>query len=118
YEAWLDEWLDMLTPLLRPAASIYICSDWRGSAAVHRAAERRFRVRNRITWEREKGRGAAGNWKNCAEDIWFCTMGDDYHFDVEAVKLRRRVIAPYTRPDGEPKDWERTGAGDFRLTHP
>lgn len=118
YEAWLGEWLGAMVRLLRPAASIYICADWRGSAAVHRAAEKFFRVRNRITWEREKGRGAAANWKNCSEDIWFCTVGDEYCFNVEAVKLRRRVIAPYTRPDGQPKDWQRTQDGDFRMTHP
>ena len=60
---------------------------------------------DRITWEREKGRGAKANWKNNTEDIWFCTVGDDYYFDVAAVKLKRRVIAPYRTGDGEPKDW-------------
>jgi site-specific DNA-methyltransferase (adenine-specific) len=74
-------------------------------------------VRNRITFEREKGRGARSNWKNASEDIWFATRGDDYYFDVEAVKLRRRVLAPY-RSDGQPKDWDETEAGNFRLTHP
>jgi site-specific DNA-methyltransferase (adenine-specific) len=36
---------------------------------------------------------------------------------VEAVKLKRRVIAPYTE-DGVPKDWEESETGRFRLTHP
>jgi site-specific DNA-methyltransferase (adenine-specific) len=80
--------------------------------------ERHFSVRNRITWEREKGRGARTNWKNCSEDIWFCTVSDDYVFNVDAVKLKRRVIAPYTDPKGKPKDWDQSPAGRFRLTHP
>jgi site-specific DNA-methyltransferase (adenine-specific) len=75
-------------------------------------------VRNRITWEREKGRGATSNWKNCSEDIWFCTMSEEYFFDVEAVKLKRKVIAPYRHLSGEPKDWEETTNGNYRLTHP
>jgi len=82
------------------------------------SAEKYFVVRNRVTWEREKGRGAKTNWKNSLEDIWFCTVSDKYHFDVDAVKLRRRVIAPYTNSDGTPKDWARTENGNFRDTHP
>jgi len=44
-------------------------------------------------------------------------MGDDYYFDVESVKQKRRVIAPY-KVNGQPKDWEETEDGKFRLTHP
>ena len=91
--------------------------DWKSSTALQRVLERHVIVRNRITWEREKGRGAKTNWKNSSEDIWFCTMSADYFFDVEAVKLKRKVIAPY-RENGLPKDWDETEAGDFRLTHP
>lgn len=117
YEAWLDSWLAPLIKTLKPTASIYICGDWQSSAAIHRVAQKYFIVRNRITWEREKGRGAQTNWKNASEDIWFCTMSKNYTFNVEAVKLRRQVIAPYTE-EGAPKDWEETETGRFRLTHP
>jgi site-specific DNA-methyltransferase (adenine-specific) len=117
YETWLESWLQPLAKTLKPTASIYICGDWQSSAAIQRVAQRWFIIRNRITWEREKGRGASANWKNGAEDIWFCTMSDSYTFNVEAVKLKRQVIAPYTE-NGQPKDWEETGAGRFRLTHP
>jgi len=68
--------------------------------------------------EREKGRGALTNWKNCSEDIWFCTMGDDYHFNPEAVKLKRKVLAPYRSADKTPKDWQETDDGNHRLTYP
>src|SRR5258705_477810 len=75
-------------------------------------------VQNRITWEREKGRGARANWKSSTEDIWFCTRSNKYTFNIQAVKVKRRVIAPYTNSDGEPKDWKRDQDGDHRLTHP
>lgn len=117
YEAWLDSWLGPLVSTLKPTASVYICGDWQSAAAIQRIAQNYFVVRNRITWEREKGRGAKTNWKNSSEDIWFCTMSDDYVFNVEAVKLKRRVIAPYTE-NGAPKDWQQTRRGRFRLTHP
>jgi len=117
YETWLESWLAPLAKTLKPTASVYLCGDWQSSAAVQRVAEKYFIIRNRITWEREKGRGAKQNWKNASEDIWFCTVSDDYTFDVEAVKLKRRVMAPYTEA-GEPKDWQETKSGRYRLTHP
>ncbi|HMU15663.1 MAG TPA: DNA methyltransferase [Flavobacteriales bacterium] len=118
YADWLDAWVSQCVRLLKPDASVYICGDWKSSSAIQRVAEKYFVVRNRITWEREKGRGALSNWKSSSEDIWFCTVDKDYHFDAEAVKLKRKVVAPYTDESGAPKDWERSEQGSFRLTHP
>ncbi|MBM3166893.1 MAG: site-specific DNA-methyltransferase [Chloroflexi bacterium] len=118
YADWIDSWLSRLVKILKPSASIYICGDWSSSAAIHEAAERYFKLQNRITWEREKGRGQMRGWKNCSEDIFFCTMSDQYVFNTESVKLKRRVIAPYTHPDGKPKDWECSEIGNFRITYP
>jgi site-specific DNA-methyltransferase (adenine-specific) len=118
YQRWLELWLPKLLPILKPTASVYICGDWRSAAAIHLVAEQHLHVRNCITWEREKGRGAKANWKNCSEQIWFCTVSERYTFNLDAVKLKRRVIAPYTDPSGNPKDWQRTLSGNYRLTHP
>lgn len=118
YEEWLESWLSETTRLLKPDASVYICCDWQCSSAIHRVCEKYFTVRNRISWEREKGRGALSNWKNCTEDIWFCTVSDDYYFDVDSVKLKRKVIAPYRDSNKNPKDWNEEEDGNFRLTHP
>lgn len=117
YVAYLESWFPRLLPLLKPTASLYLCGDWQSSAALYGVLSKHLCVRNRITWQREKGRGAKRNWKNCQEDIWFATMGDEYHFNVEAVKMKRRVLAPY-RSQGQPRDWEETDQGRFRLTHP
>jgi site-specific DNA-methyltransferase (adenine-specific) len=118
YADWLGEVLDAMLPLLKPTGTVYVCGDWYTSNSIFAAVAPRLRVRNRITWEREKGRGAKTNWKNSSEDIWFCTMGDEYTFNVDDVKLRRKVIAPYRSEDGSPKDWSETGDGNFRDTHP
>ena len=118
YERWLLSWIPEVKRILKPTGSLYVCGDWRSSAAIHRVLERFFIVRNRITWEREKGRGAKKNWKNSSEDIWFATMARDYTFHVDDVKLMRRVIAPYRDENGQPKDWQEGVNGKFRLTHP
>lgn len=117
YEAWLDVWISKTVRLLKSTASIYVCGDWRSSSAIQRVGMKYFTLRNRITWEREKGRGAAKNWKNASEDIWFFTASDEYVFNLEAVRTKRKVLAPYTE-NGEPKDWEKSSDGNFRLTAP
>ena len=117
YENWLDSWLKETVRLLKPTASVYVCGDWRSASAIQRVGMKYFKLRNRITWEREKGRGALSNWKNAAEDIWFFTAGDDYVFNTEAVKIKRKVLAPYTE-NGKPKDWQQSAGGNFRLTAP
>jgi site-specific DNA-methyltransferase (adenine-specific) len=118
YSEWFEGLLVKLLPLLKKTASVYVCSEWCSSTAVHLALDKLLKVRNRITWEREKGRGAKKNWKNASEDIWFATVSDEYVFNVEYLKLRRRVLAPYTDVNGAPKDWNDTAEGQFRLTHP
>ncbi len=118
YTLWLEQIVTTLKPLLKETASVYICGDWFSSISIFAVASAHFVVRNRITWEREKGRGARTNWKNASEDIWFCTVSDRYTFNVDAVKLRRRVMAPYRHTDGNPKDWQQTHSGNFRDTHP
>ena len=44
-------------------------------------------------------------------------MSDDYTFNVDAVKLKKKVIAPY-RENGLPKDWKEEGKDKYRLTYP
>ena len=117
YMEWMSSWLQRMTRLLKPTASIYICGDWRSSSAIHLLCQNLFIVRNRITFERDKGRGAKRDWKNISEDIWFCTVSNKYYFNAEAVKLKRAVIAPY-RVDGKPKDWAEEEEGKYRLTSP
>lgn len=118
YEEYLRSWFSLLCDKLAPDGTLYMCGDWRCSSSMQRVIEEHLTILNRITWQREKGRGTAHNWKNSMEDIWFAVKNPkDYYFDVEAVKVRRRVLAPY-REEGRPKDWEETSEGRFRTTFP
>ena len=118
YKLWLDKWLSKTVRLLKDNASVYICSDWKTSIAIPEIAGKYFILQNRISWEREKGRGALNNWKNCLEDIWFFTKSKDYKFNLDAVKVQRPVIAPYRDESGKPKDWVDDGEQRYRLTSP
>ncbi len=117
YEEYTESWVQAILPVLKDNATVYVCCDWASSPSVGRVLKKYFHIQNRITWQREKGRGALSNWKNGMEDIWFATKSDTYTFNVEAVMVRRRVIAPY-KVDGKPKDWEETAEGNFRNTYP
>jgi site-specific DNA-methyltransferase (adenine-specific) len=117
YSKWFESWFIKLLPILKDTATVYICGDWLTSVSIYEIVSKYLIVRNRITWEREKGRGAKMNWKNSSEDIWFCTVSDIYTFNVDAVKLKKKVLAPY-KENGQPKDWQDTKDGKFRLTHP
>jgi site-specific DNA-methyltransferase (adenine-specific) len=118
YLEYLDSWFPKIVDLLKPSGSLYLCGDWKCTSALYTIMTKYLTVINRITWQREKGRGAQHNWKNSMEDIWFGVKNPkEYYFDVEAVKIRRKVIAPY-KQDGKPKDWEETPNGKFRMTYP
>lgn len=117
YAAFTAGWLKEIRRLAKENASVYVCSDWQTGVLLAPLLGEYFTVRSRITWQREKGRGAAKNWKNCLEDVWFCTVSDDYYFDLNAVKQVRRVKAPY-RANGQPKDWTQTENGRVRATCP
>ena len=118
YIDYVRSWFHSVCRKLKPNGSLYMCGDWKCSSEQQQAIEEELTILNRITWQREKGRGASANWKNAMEDIWFAVKDEkDYYFNVEAVKMKRKVIAPY-KENGKPKDWEETQDGNFRITCP
>ena len=117
YLEYLKSWFPKIMDTLKPNGSVYICGDWKSTFCLYQIMRDYTVIRNRIIWQREKGRGAKANWKNATEDIWFGTKSEEYHFDIDAVKQKRKVIAPY-KENGKPKDWEETENGNFRLTCP
>ena len=118
FDEYLETWFPQVCKKLKANGSLYMCGDWKCTSSLQRAIEKELSILNRITWQREKGRGAKSNWKNGMEDIWFAVKNPkDYYFDVESVKMKRKVIAPY-KVDGKPKDWDQSEDGNFRITYP
>ncbi len=118
YIEYLESWLYKVIDLLKPNGSLYLCGDWKNTATLQLVLSKKMSILNRITWQREKGRGARNNWKNSMEDIWFAVKNPkNYYFDVEKVMVKKRVIAPY-KEKGKPKDWVESKEGKFRLTYP
>ena len=119
YISYLRTWFHRVCEKLKDNGSLYMCGDWRCTSALYTVMRDELTVLNRITWQREKGRGAKSNWKNGMEDIWFGVKDDKhYTFNIDAVKIKRKVIAPYTDNNGQPKDWQKEDSGNYRLTYP
>lgn len=119
YFNFTERWVkSVVSDILKDNGSLYVCCDWKSSSIIHQVLSKHINVINRITWKRDKGRGATKNWKNNLEDIYFCVKNkQDYYFDLAAVKVKKKVIAPY-RENGKPKDWVETDEGKFRMTCP
>ncbi len=117
YQKYTVKWIEAVLPKLKRTASIYVCCDWESSLVIGNVLKRYFILRNRITWQREKGRGAKTNYKNGMEDIFFATVSDKYTFNLKSIMQRRKVLAPY-KENGKPKDWVETKDGKFRDTCP
>ena len=118
YYEYLQTWFPHVCRKLKTTGSLYMCGDWKCTSLLHRVIEEQLTIINRITWQREKGRGSRHNWKNCMEDIWFAVKNpNDYYFNVESVMIKRKVLAPY-KINGKPKAWNQEDEGNFRLTYP
>lgn len=117
YSDYTEKWIQAVKPKLKETASIYVCCDWASSIVIAPLIEKHFFLRNRITWGREKGRGAKDNWKNSMEDIFYATVSKDFTFNLDAVKQRKKVLAPY-KDKGTPKDWTEVNGEKVRNTCP
>lgn len=80
YARWLDFWLPNLMRTVKKNGTVYIFADWQSSSAVHQVTEKYLKVRNRLTYESGYPLINTKNYGDTNEDIWFCTVGDDYNF--------------------------------------
>lgn len=121
YYQWTEQWMKLMFNQLKNNGSAYICSAWQHSGDYQKILEKiGFTVLNRITWKRDKGRGSNSNWKSMLEDIWFVVKNEnDYTFNINDVKIKKKVIAPYRDENGNPKDWFEDENGEkMRYTFP
>ena len=119
YSEWFEKWVKEIPRIMKENGSLYFCGDWSSTPLYYPILEKYFVIQNRITWERDKGRGSKTNWKNNIEDIFFCTMKPSkYTFNIDQVKTKKIVIAPYRDAEGKPKDWFEENGKKYRFTAP
>ena len=94
YEEWLDAWLELWF-LLKPTASV-LCGDWRSGSAIERAASRYFTLRTRITWSVKRA-AEQGELEELRRGHLVLTVSEEFTFNLDAVKQRRRVLCSLSR---------------------
>ena len=103
---WTRDWMVLMFTQLKSTGSAYVCICWQHSGKFQELLESvGFKIHNRITWKRDKGRGSNRNWKSMHEDIWFVSKTNKYTFNVDDVLVEKPVIAPYRDAEGNPKGW-------------
>lgn len=117
---WTKKWMQLMYDQLKIKGTAYVCISWQHSHRFHLLLEDiGFNIINRITWKRDKGRGSNTNWKSMHEDIFFVSKSKKYNFNIDKVKIEKKVIAPYKDENGNPKDWWVNDKGEkVRLTYP
>lgn len=120
YYNWVRVWVGLMFDQLKLTGTAYVCIQWNRSYKFHEIfLDAGFLIKNRITWKREKGRGAKSNWKSVSEDIFFLTKSKNYTFNVNEVMIKKEIIAPYKNKDGTPKGWFFDDKGNkVRYTYP
>ena len=100
--------------VLKDNGTMYVCGDWKTSYIQRKALE--YLENQEIC---DKGRGANNNWKNNIEDIYMVVKDkNNYTFNIDAVKMKKTVLAPYKDKNGNNKDWQDDGEGAYRMTCP
>ena len=106
--------------VLKDDGTMYVCGDWKTSYIQRKALES---LENECLCDvinpRDKGRGSEKNWKNNIEDIYMVVKDkNSYTFNIDAVKMKKTVLAPYKDKNGNNKDWQDDGEGAYRMTCP
>ena len=112
-------WMKIYLQFLSADGILAVCSDLYSTPLVLAAAQSLdLKLFNRITWERDKGRGSDSNWKNNIEDIClFIQQKSNPKFYPDRVKILRTVKAPYKNENGDNKDWFELDNTNIRLTY-
>jgi site-specific DNA-methyltransferase (adenine-specific) len=54
YEEYTELWINLVLPILKDDATIYVCCDWKSSPTIGRVLKKYFNIQNRITRQRKK----------------------------------------------------------------
>ena len=113
YKSYLRDFIEPCNRILKSSGTLYFCCDWTTSYLAEAVLREYFIVKNRITWQREKGRASKTNFKNNLEDIFYCVKSNKHTFNQ--VKIKKKVIAPYRDKNGA-RDWFEENGKKYRFT--
>ena len=89
YLRWMEQWIDLALPKLKPTGSLYICLTWRYSPEIFVMLKQRMIMLNEIIWDRRVPSmgGSVRNYTSVHDTIGFFAKQKGYYFDLDAIRI-------------------------------
>ena len=89
YLQWMQRWIDVALPKLRPNGRRYIFLTWRHAPEIFVMLKQRMTMQNEIIWDRRVPSmgGSVRRFSSVHDTIGFFVNGKDYHFDLDAIRI-------------------------------
>ena len=102
--------LSVLRELLSDTGSLYVHMDARLGPAIKQLLDEIFGVRNfrnEVIWYYSGGGASKEQWARKHDNIYFYSKGDEWAFNVDAVRQPYKWVEGQKRADGSERDLER-----------
>lgn len=89
YLRWMQQWLALALPKLKPNGSLYIFLTWRYSPEVFVMLKQQMTMVNEIIWDRRVPSmgGSVRKYSSVHDTIGFFVNAKDYYFDLDAIRI-------------------------------
>src|ERR1700716_981702 len=94
YLRWMEDWIDVALPKLKPNGSLYIFLTWRYSPEIFVLLKTRMTMVNEIIWDRRVPSmgGSTRKFSSVHDNIGMFARSRNYYFDLDSVRI------PYDAP--------------------
>lgn len=99
YLAWMERWIDLALPKLKPNGCLYIYLTWRYSPEIFVMLKQRMIMLNEIIWDRRVPSmgGGTRRYSSVHDTIGFFAKAKDYYFDLDAVRIPYDAVTKKAR---------------------
>jgi site-specific DNA-methyltransferase (adenine-specific) len=89
YLRWMETWLDVAIPKLKPNGSLFIFLTWRFSPEIFVMLKQRMTMMNEIIWDRRVPSmgGSTRSFTSVHDTIGFFVKNKGYYFDLDSVRI-------------------------------
>ncbi|MEO8838603.1 MAG: site-specific DNA-methyltransferase [Herbaspirillum sp.] len=89
YLAWMQRWIDVALPKLKPNGSLYIFLTWRHAPEIFVMLKARMTMLNEIIWDRRVPSmgGGTRRYSSVHDTIGFFAKSHEHYFDLDAIRI-------------------------------
>ncbi|MEO7030925.1 MAG: site-specific DNA-methyltransferase [Herbaspirillum sp.] len=89
YLGWMERWIDLVLPKLKPTGSLYIFLTWRYSPEIFVMLKQRMTMINEIIWDRRVPSmgGSTRSFSSVHDTVGFFVREKGYYFDLDSIRI-------------------------------